>query len=564
MIRQQLGDLLVSRGDATPEQIGAALRAQRTSPKRLRLGRILVQQGVLDEVTLADALAEAHGMRSIDLDLMEVEPAIARLLTKAVAERHVMVPIEATSDHMTVAVSDPVDVFALDDLKARLPHHQIRMVVAPSDQIRKLLVQSWGEQKQREAVAQLIEAVPENETEMTPPDTDEGAAALVNQLLKTGANQGASDIHVEPQPEGIRVRIRVDGTLRDLMQLPKESISSVTARIKIVSGLDVFDRRTPQDGRTRVRIEGHDRDIRVSTLPTIHGEKIVMRLLPTHDRLPSLEQLGLSPQQVQLLRETLQRPQGLVLVTGPTGSGKSNTLYAALVDTMDDERNVVTIEDPVEVEIRGITQVQINEPVGLTFDAILRAALRQDPDVLLVGEIRDTATGNLALRAALTGHLVLSTLHTLDGPGSVVRLLDLGLPPYLVAASVSLVVSQRLIRRNCRQCAAATGADPEVCGLLGIAPHDAQKLVAGAGCPACDYTGYRGRIGVFDLLEVTPGMRQIIGRGGDEAQLREAARAAGWRPLIDRGIQLALAGITTPEEILRVINLPGEAGTELS
>ncbi len=561
MIRQHLGDLLVEQGYATPEQIQAALARQESDPQRLRLGRILVQEGVIDEGTLAAALAQTHGMSSVNLDLIEVDPGVARSLDQACAERHLMVPIESGDDHMTVAVADPVDVFALDDLRRRLPHHHLVTVVAPGEQIRRLLTSAWGDERHRRVIAKMADQAPTTSSVPLDADTesDEGAAALVSQLLQTAANHGASDIHIEPQSNSIRVRIRVDGILRDLMKLPAASLSSITARIKIISGLNVFDRRVPQDGRTRLRIQDHDRDIRVSTLPSIHGEKIVMRLLPTADRLPSLPELGLTPDQVTLLRGVLTQPQGLVLVTGPTGSGKSNTLYAGLVDTMDNERNVITIEDPVEVEITGITQVQINESVGLTFDNTLRAALRQDPDLLMVGEIRDAATGNLALRAALTGHMVMSTLHTLDAPGSVVRLLDLGLPPYLVAASLNLVVSQRLIRRNCSFCVVPAQPDPQLSGLLGIDPKRSHGWLAGSGCAACDYTGYRGRIGIFDILTITPKLRDAIAASADEGVLRAAAKEQGWRPLYHQGVRLVETGVTTPDELLRVVGVPTES-----
>lgn len=563
MGRQQLGDLLIQQGRATPEQVRAALASQQQSDQRLRLGRILVQQGVIDEVTLAEALAQSHALRSVNLELVEVPPDIARSLPKDLAEQHLMVPIEATDDHMTVAVADPVDVFALDDLRRRLPHHHLIIVVAPGEQIRRVLAQAWGDERHRQAMAQMRDNVVAvaGPTEAED-DLDEGTAALVTQLLRTAADSGASDIHIEPQAEAIRVRIRVDGILRDLMKLPLGSLSSITARIKIISNLDVFDRRTPQDGRIRLRVQDYDRDVRVSTLPAIHGEKIVMRLLPTADRLPPLTELGLTTEQVTMLREVLTKPQGMVLVTGPTGSGKSNTLYAGLVDSMDDERNVITIEDPVEVEIPGITQVQVNEAVGLTFDATLRAALRQDPDLLMVGEIRDAPTGTLALRASLTGHMVMSTLHTLDSPGSVVRLLDLGIPPYLVAASLSMVISQRLIRRNCSLCAVPVRPDPQICGLLGIPADGTAGMMSGSGCVACQYTGYRGRIGLFDILPITPKLRHLISAGASEVELRRQARAQGWRPLFYQGLRSAEQGVTTLDEILRVVGIPSEEAAE--
>ena len=556
MVRRQLGDVLITRGNATLGQITEALRIQRDSEEHARLGRILVESGVIDEPVLAAALAELHGLDSVNLEALDVDTDVARTLTRSIAMRHAMVPIEVTADHITVAVADPVDVFALDDLRARLPDRRVTLVVATADQIRHQLAVAWGEEEHRQAVASFEADVEGDGLVIEAPETDEGAAALVTQLLRTADLERASDLHIEPQSDQIRVRIRVDGVMKDLMHLPKGTLSSITARIKIISGLDVFERRLPQDGRTRLRIQDHQREVRVSTLPTVHGEKIVMRLLPTQAGLPAMASLGFTPEQAALMRSALNQPQGLILVTGPTGSGKSNTLYAALLCCVNDQRNVITVEDPVEVEIDGIAQVAVSDTGVLTFEGALRAALRQDPDVLLVGEIRDPTTGSLALRASLTGHLVLSTLHTLDAPSAIVRLLDLGLPRYLAAASLNLIVSQRLIRKNCASCAAPSPPSAEISALLGIAAEEASRMIAGTGCPACSGTGYRGRMAVFELLQMTNEFRSMVGAGADEHQLRESARAAGWKPLLTQALRLAVAGATTADEVLRVVTVP--------
>lgn len=481
---------------------------------------------------------------------------MARILDRSIAFRHIMVPIDLADDHLTVAVADPVDVFALDDLRARLTGRRLTIVVAPAVQIRHTLAVAWGEEESRVTVAQMADMPDDGISAGESPESDEGAAALVRQLLRAADLQRASDLHIEPQSDQVVVRIRVDGIMRELMHLPTSSLSAITARVKIVSGLDVFERRLPQDGRTRLRIEGHARDIRVSTLPTVHGEKIVMRLLPTQETVPSLDSLGLNDEQAAMLHDELQQSQGLILVTGPTGSGKSNTLYAALTSCVDGQRNVITVEDPVEVEIDGIAQVAVSDTGILTVDAALRAALRQDPDILLVGEIRDPATGTLALRASLTGHLVLSTLHTLDAPGAIVRLLDLGLPRYLVAASLSLIVSQRLIRKNCPACAVPAPPDPRLRTLLGITADQASRMVAGAGCHACGGTGFLGRIGVFEFLPVTEDFRTAVAAGNDADGLHRAAEAAGWQPVVTRAVELAITGVTTAAEVLRVVTVP--------
>ncbi|MFN8126534.1 MAG: ATPase, T2SS/T4P/T4SS family [Candidatus Nanopelagicales bacterium] len=547
MTKRALGDVLLSQGRVTQAQIDDAIERQRNAPERLRLGRILVQEGIIDEIALAEALAEAHDMPAIDLAAAEVPLDVARLLPRDAALRYITVPVKADDHRVLVAVADPVDVVALDDLRARLPGRRVHVAVAPAFQIEELLDRAWGEQRNREALSHLVEREAP-EPELDKGAEDEGASAIVNQLLTTAAHRRASDLHVEPQADSVRVRLRVDGIMRDLMHLPRESLSSVVARIKIISGLDVFTRRLPQDGRTKLRVGGQRRDIRVSTLPTIHGEKVVLRLLPSYSELPQLGALGMTPDQMTLLRNALHSTQGVILVTGPTGAGKSHTLYAALADTVDDQRNVITVEDPVEIEIAGITQVQVSES-GVTFDSGLRAALRQDPDVLMVGEIRDTATGSIATRAALTGHLVLSTLHTNDAPSAVTRLVDLGVPRYLVGTALSLVIAQRLLRRTCPSCAAPHQPGADVIARLGLPPGTA--LVAGTGCPACDQTGFRGRVGCFELMVVDDSLRNAITDGASEAELRTLATTAGWLPLQVHARELALAGVTSPEEVLR-------------
>lgn len=557
--RRLLGEVLVAWGHLTQEQLQAALLEQARSKGRERLGRILLVEGVIDEKTLCAALGEVHGLTAVDLDEFTIDPQVARLLPFAVTDKFTILPIQQTDGRVTVAVADPVDVVAQDELRARLRGDRIDLVVAPASQIRARLEYVWGDQLHREAVARFMEDLPEEQAALPvdePEASEAGAVEMVHHMLATAARRRASDIHVEPTHDNVRIRLRVDGVLHEALQLPKSSLASLVSRVKIISGLDVVERRLPQDGRTRVRIEGHPRDVRVSTLPTLHGEKLTLRLLPTQQALPTLAQIGLTEEQRQTLLAAMKRSQGFILVTGPTGAGKSSTLYSAVSEAVGDDRNVITLEDPVEVELAGVAQVQINEAIGLTFDKGLRSSLRQDPDVVMVGEVRDIETGQMAVRAALTGHLVISTLHTLDAPSAIIRLMEMGIPRYLVVHSISLVLAQRLVRRPCQSCARPVVPDAQTCERLRIPADLAVHMVEGVGCRACDGTGFRGRIGVFETLEITPAVRTVLlEQGNDEDKIRQAAYESGWRPLAERGVEMAAAGQTTIGEILRVLNV---------
>jgi type IV pilus assembly protein PilB len=557
-MRRQLGEVLVGWKIITDEQLGEALRVQRESTGRERLGRILLVDGLIDELQLSAALGEVHQLKWVNLDGFEIDPEVARSLPQIVTERFGILPIARTSDAVTVAVADPVDVIAMDELKARLHGNRVDIVVAPASQIRARLEFVWGDRLQHEAARFVHELPGQGAAAIETDDPDAGAMAMVNQLLSSAARRRASDLHIEPLAEGVRVRIRVDGILHRMLDLPRGSLPSIVSRLKIMSELDVMERRLPQDGRARLRIEGLQRDIRLSTMPTIYGEKIVIRLLPTQEGLPKLSQLGMTEDQQATLVSALSQSQGFVLVTGPTGAGKSNTLYSAMTETFDEQRNALTLEDPVEVELAGISQVQINEAVGLSFQVGLRSALRQDPDLVMVGEIRDLETGQMAVRAALTGHLVISTLHTLDAPSAVVRLLEMGVPTYLVVTSLSLVVAQRLVRRPCRMCAQPTPPDADTQARLQIPAALVDRMIEGRGCRSCEGTGYRGRIGVFEVMTITPAIRDVLLEGHtDEAEIRRVAREDGWKTLIEQGVEMAAAGQTTAPELLRVLTQSG-------
>jgi len=554
--RLRLGETLVDAGAITTAQLNAALAQQSSSegPRR-RLGHLLFDQQLVDSLTLAQALSTVHDLPLIDLDVTDFDKAAARLVPRSLAERHGVLALSWDGPRLRVAVADPLDIVALDDVRTLAGASGLEVFVTPEDQLRRHLSRLWSEMVDNQVVDAFLQEVEPQERSADEGDEESDATAIrmVDRLVAHGARLGASDIHFEPQQDGVRIRMRVDGILREVMQLPLGAYSSMIARLKLISGLNVIERRVPQDGRTRVRVDGTPVDIRVSTLPSLRGEKVVLRLLPHSTNLPSLDALGLDPDQSEALRRATRASQGLILITGPTGSGKTNTLYASINDVVGDDRNVVTLEDPVEVELPGTTQVQIDDKLGMTFVRGLRAVLRQDPDVVLVGEIRDRETAELAIRAALTGHLVLSTLHTLDASSALTRLLDMGVPSYLVSSSLSLVIAQRLLRTPCSDCVATERVTPEIAAQLGIVHSPEHSAPRPVGCPRCGNTGYRGRTGIFETLAINAQVRTALLNGGGEAEMRHAARTSGSLSLLQRGALAALSGRTTVAEVLRVL-----------
>ncbi len=551
-VRPRLGEALVALGLLSPGDLDHAVEEQ-TRARGRRLGTILQDRALVSELDVARALAVVHELPLLDLDAVAIDPAVARLVPRAVAQRLGVLVYARDGAHLSVAVADPVDVVALDDVRMITGATSLTVGLAPRSVISAAVARVWAERDDEDALQAFVD-----ETTVTAvtgeEDADEDAATirLVDRLLALAVRERASDVHIEPHRRGVLVRLRVDGVLREVLELPAGGYAALAARLKIVANLDVIERRLPQDGRARIRVPGGFIDARVSTLPALHGEKVVVRILPSAARLPGLAGLGVPPAQRQHLLDAILRPQGLVLITGPTGSGKTNTLYAALSEGVDRTRNVMTLEDPVEIELPGITQVQVDDRTGLTFARALRASLRQDPDVILVGEIRDQETADLAIRAALTGHMVLSTLHTLDCAAAISRLADMGVPRYLVTSSLSLVVSQRLVRRPCPSCSVA---DPFVAAALdeaGITDHDG-RWVQVAGCPACSSTGYAGRTAVLEVLPVTAAIRAALLAGADEDALRRAARAEGHESLFESGVAKARLGETTLAEVLRAV-----------
>ena len=559
--RRRIGEVLVGQGLLTEEQLQQALALQggaAAGALRRRLGSVVIEAGFASERQVAEALAEALGLPLVDLGRTMVVPDHVRLLPRAVAERSGVLVLERSGGRITVATADPTNVVALDDVKLYTGALELGVVVATDSQVRDHLGRAWSLSEDSSDVHTLFEGLAADDA----PDPAEVAAQaveaapivrLVDVVLADAVRARASDVHVEPQAGDLRIRYRVDGLLRDVMTVPRSATAAAVSRIKIVSGLDIAERRRPQDGRAKLTVDGLTVEARISTLPTLHGEKVVIRLLPRAENVPQLTQTGLGAGQLDLLTSSLAQAQGLVLITGPTGSGKTNTLYASIQHVSTPDRNIVTLEDPVEVQVAGITQVQVNPKSGLTFAAGLRSVLRQDPDIVLVGEVRDHETAELALQASLTGHLVLTTLHTNDAVSAITRLVDMGVEPFLVASSLSLVVAQRLVRTPCATCAVEQMPSEATMTLLGLTGADlvGAKPRQGRGCMDCGSTGYRGRMGIYEIMTLDDEMRDMIIKHASTQLLRIEAKKRGMRTLRECGLMAIYDGVTTIEEVVR-------------
>jgi type IV pilus assembly protein PilB len=525
---RRLGDVLLAAGLIRPEDLEEALRRQKESGRRL--GEVLVEMGVLGAMDIAEILAEQLGLPFL-YGAFPVDPEVARQVPEGTCRRLEAIPVRREGMAVVVAMADPLDMLALNELQLATRSEVLPAVATPQD------------------IERAIERAFRHGADARDLESDSWAVRTVQEIIERGVRERASDIHFEPQEDALRVRMRVDGLLVEVERMPKAVEAALLSRVKVLSNLDISERRLPQDGRVEVRVAGRPIDLRVATMPTIHGEKAVLRLLDRGEGLKPLEELGLSSEDLARLRALIRRPYGLLLVTGPTGSGKTTTLMTCLKEINAVERNVITIEDPVEYTLPGVNQTQVHPRIGLTFAEGLRAILRQDPDVVMVGEIRDRETAEIAVRAALTGHLVLSTVHTNSAAATPARLLDMGVEPYLVAASLIGVVSQRLARRLCVRCRRPRAVAPEEV-RLGV-PEDAQ-LYEPVGCPHCNGLGFRGRIGLFEVLVSGAELKEQILAKASQQALAVTAVKTGMRPLLVDGVAKALAGITSLEEVLRV------------
>lgn len=555
MAYKRLGDVLIDAGLISDDQLERALAHQKGTNRRL--GEVLIDEGVITEAELIEALQMQLGIEFIDLSQYDIDPEMSRVVSKNVARTYSVVPVKSTPEEVYLAMSDPLNFLAIEAVKTASRKRVVPMV-ATNDAIQRAIMTLYGNEGAARAIEEMKREVRQGDEEPTfssstlGDDADAQSAPtvrLVNSIIERAATERASDIHIEPRETDVHVRMRIDGIMRTILTVPKELQQSVIARLKIMGTMNTSERRIPQDGRANVRIKKQDIDLRISTLPTIHGETVVIRLLEKDEKLLEAGGIGLVGDDLAKYRTLIRSSNGMVLIVGPTGSGKSSTMYTMIRELNTDAVNLVTLEDPVEYNINGVNQVQINEKVGMTFAGALRAVLRQDPDIVAVGEIRDGETAEIAMRAAITGHLVLSTVHTYDAASTIDRLIDIGVEPYLIASGVRGIVSQRLVRCVCPHCREAYAPDPEEFEAIGM-PYDPEaKFYRGTGCPMCFNTGYRGRTGVFEILMLDRDLRSRITGGATRAALQEAIEATGKHKSMLQGLQrLVLEGTTTAEE----------------
>lgn len=560
--RKMLGDILVENGLISEEQLAQALADQKISKEKL--GKILVRRGFLSEDQLLEVLEFSLGIPRVQISRMNINPETVKLLPTTLISKYQILPLSVNQGRMTLIMADPLNYQAIDDVRISTGMDVVpvmaseRELEAAIQQYTALQVDSKMEKLLGELNQYNYGAVIEAQsTEMELVD-DAPVIRMVNSLLKQAVQGGASDIHIEPLEQDVRVRFRIDGELWEVLSLPRKSFPATVSRIKIMANLDISEKRVPQDGRTRLIIDGREIDFRISTLPSIHGEKIVLRVLDRTNALMSLEKLGFSPTNEQRIKSLIKRPHGMVIVTGPTGSGKTTTLYSVLTELNDPNRNIVTLEDPVEYSLPGITQVQINTKAGLTFPAGLRSILRQDPDIIMVGEMRDGETAGLGVRAALTGHLFFSTLHTNSAAGTVARMVNMGIENYLLSSSLAGIVSQRLIRRLCRNCCQPYELDEETAIQLNMPDYTGKQFFAPAGCNMCRQSGYSGRMALHEVLVVGPQMRKAItNKIQSEDELEEIAVSEGMITMSRDGIYKAYEGMTSLEEVMKGVLLGG-------
>ncbi|MBN1845058.1 MAG: type II secretion system ATPase GspE [Sedimentisphaerales bacterium] len=553
-------DELCARGHLTAEQLEQARTIHQKTPRK-RLGQILLEMNVIKEADLLACLAKQYDLPFIRVEREMIDPKVFKTLEREFIESYNVLPLHVERGRLVVAMTDPANVFLLDEIqrKTKMP---LAVKVCPTEDIKNILAM-MQETTADFAVDDLIKNIEEDDVEVVDTQEDDisdlervaGESPIikfVNYLVFNAVKEGASDIHIEPGDKKLKIRYRIDGILFETMSPPFNMHAPVVSRIKIMANLDIAERRLPQDGRIRVVINKRNVDMRVSTLPTSHGEKVVIRILDTGTVRLNLTDLGMDADALAIMAHQIKQPHGIILVTGPTGSGKSTTLYAAL-RTMDANRlNISTVEDPVEYQLDGISQVQVHDRIGMSFSSALRSLLRQDPDVIMVGEIRDEETARIAIQASLTGHLVFSTLHTNDAPSSITRLINIGVEPYLIAASTNAVMAQRLVRRICGHCKQPYAPPPEEAQYLELFGFSAESLTRGAGCERCRFTGFQGRVGLYELLVVDDTYRDIITKSPNVTELRRLCKERGMVTLREDGFRKVQTGRTTIDEVMRV------------
>jgi len=557
---ERLGEVLIREGLLTRAKCDQALAEQRASGHRL--GYVLVKLGLVAELEITKILARQHRMPAVDLSRFEVDPKILKLIPPDLATKQVVLPLKREGRTLTVAMADPTNMGLVDDLKF-ITRYDVFPVLAGEFTLRSIIERHYQGNDQQlqdilkdmEGQGEDVEIVAELEDEAaTQAQIDDAPVVkLINGLLTDAVRRGASDIHIEPFEFELRVRYRIDGALLEVMKPPLKMKAALTSRIKILSQLNIAERRVPQDGRLKLKMGNRVIDFRVSVLPVLFGEKIVLRILDKGNLTLDLSKFGFEKKAEDDLMAAILNPYGMVLVTGPTGSGKTTTLYSALSRINTIESNIMTAEDPVEYNLMGINQVLVRNEIGLTFAAALKAFLRQDPNIIMIGEIRDLETGSIAIKAALTGHLVLSTLHTNDAPSTITRMIDMGIEPFNVASAVNLVVAQRLVRRVCKDCAAPATYKPEEIKSLGLTPEAGQKMqfMKGTGCDTCSGTGYKGRAGLYEVMALSPELRRMILRSASVADIQAMAVKEGMLTLRMDGLKKIERGVTTLEEVVK-------------
>lgn len=552
----RLGDVLVNSGVITAEQLQKGLELQKGSGRKL--GETLVDEGITTEENIAKALSSQLGYEMVDLQDISIDEEILNLVPPNILKKHKMIPFEYSRTGMNVlrvAMSDPMNMAAMDDINI-ITNLQVEPVVATPRDVMLALDRYYGQAEVNSALEEYVKEKTSQMAEQEDIYSDDINNSPIVQLVKTmieqAVRQRASDIHIEPMEKQVRVRYRIDGALYEKAAYNISLLPALVARIKIIGGMDISEKRKPQDGRITQVVDRREFDIRVSILPTVYGEKIVMRLTSKNALSREKSQLGLKPHDLQKFDHILKNPHGILLVTGPTGSGKSTTLYTALSELNKEDVNIITVEDPVEANIDGINQVQVNNKADLTFASALRSILRQDPDIIMIGEIRDQETASIAVQASITGHLVVSTLHTNSAASTITRLVDMGIEPYLIADATVGVIAQRLVRRLCPDCKRAKKADAEDLEMLMRKPEEDLTIYEPCGCAKCDGTGFRGRIGVYEIMEVTPQLKHIISKGGEVEAIKAQALKDGMHTLRMSATELVLDGTTSVQEMMRV------------
>ncbi|SDS78542.1 type IV pilus assembly protein PilB [Paenibacillaceae bacterium GAS479] len=546
-VRKRLGDLLVESEVITETELQEALKEQgRTKQK---LGDLLIAQGYMTEQQLIEVLEFQLGIPHVSLFKYQIDPTIAQIIPESLARRYQVIPLHKEGGKLMVAMADPLDYFAIEELRMSTGF-RIEPAISTKEELQRAIARYYGLQ---DSMSQIMGDLPAQDEigEMEITDEDSPVVRLVNGMIQQAVQLQVSDIHVDPGETQLLIRYRLDGELRTERVIPKQMQGYITARLKIMARLNIAERRLPQDGRIKLQVDYRTVDIRISTLPTIHGEKLVLRILDLSVGVKGIDQLGFSPDNHRMFKDMVEAPYGIVLLTGPTGSGKTTSLYSALQHLNRDNENIITVEDPVEYQLEGINQVHVNPAIGLTFAAGLRSILRQDPNIVMVGEIRDSETAEIAIRASLTGHLVLSTLHTNDAVSTVTRFRDMGIASYLIASSLVGVVAQRLVRRVCPDCRKSYESTEQERILLRSYGVETDVLYRGSGCGSCSKTGYRGRIAIHEVLAVTDELRRLIGEDASVLELKAAAERAGMIGLLQDGLGKVLQGQTTLQEVMR-------------